>query len=193
MTMNTKNGIAWNGTRPEFEVTKRYMEEYIPGDTPAEDSGYGGGPGRYSIFLAQKGHDVTLFDLSGKNIRQAIEKAQEADVLLDSCIHGDALRLSEYLYKAEQYDVVLLMGPLYHLMREQDREKALQEALRVLKPGGLLFASFISTYAPIQVMPADCTISETWTDSSPVWRTELHNLVIISQTLISVGKKRRKI
>lgn len=93
---------------------------------------------------------MTLFDLSGKNIRQAIEKAQEADVLLDSCIHGDALRLSEYLYKAEQYDVVLLMGPLYHLMREQDREKALQEALRVLKPGGLLFASFISTYAPIQ-------------------------------------------
>lgn len=73
---------------------------------------------------------MTLFDLSGKNIRQAIEKAQEADVLLDSCIHGDALRLSEYLYKAEQYDVVLLMGPLYHLMREQDREKALQEALR---------------------------------------------------------------
>ena len=72
---------------------------------------------------------MTLFDLSGKNIRQAIEKAQEADVLLDSCIHGDALRLSEYLYKAEQYDVVLLMGPLYHLMREQDREKALQEAL----------------------------------------------------------------
>ena len=71
-------------------------------------------------------------------------------MLLDSCIHGDALRLSEYLYKAEQYDVVLLMGPLYHLMREQDREKALQEALRVLKPGGLLFASFISTYAPIQ-------------------------------------------
>ena len=140
--------LEWH--TPEFEVTKRYMEEYIPGDTPQKILDIGGGPGRYSIFLAQKGHDVTLFDLSGKNIRQAIEKAQEADVLLDSCIHGDALRLSEYLYKAEQYDVVLLMGPLYHLMREQDREKALQEALRVLKPGGLLFASFISTYAPIQ-------------------------------------------
>ena len=63
-----------------------YMEEYIPGDTPQKILDIGGGPGRYSIFLAQKGHDVTLFDLSGKNIRQAIEKAQEADVWLDSCI-----------------------------------------------------------------------------------------------------------
>ena len=120
---------------PEFEVTKRYMENIFQTIRRRRILDIGGGPGRYSIFLAQKGHDVTLFDLSGKNIRQAIEKAQEADVLLDSCIHGDALRLSEYLYKAEQYDVVLLMGPLYHLMREQDREKALQEALRVLKAG----------------------------------------------------------
>ena len=46
----------------------------------------GGGPGRYSIFLAQQGHQVTLLDLSGKNIRQAIERAKEADVHLDSCI-----------------------------------------------------------------------------------------------------------
>ena len=74
---------------------------------------------------------VTLLDLSGKNIRQALEKAAEAGVKLDSCIHGDALRLSEYLYKEEQFDVVLLMGPLYHLLRSQDREKALWEALRV--------------------------------------------------------------
>ena len=51
-------------------MTKRYMEEYIPNDTPQKILDIGGGPGRYSIFLAQKGHDVTLFDLSGKNIRQ---------------------------------------------------------------------------------------------------------------------------
>lgn len=134
---------------PEFEVTKRYMQQYIT-DSSHKILDIGGGPGRYSIFLARQGHEVTLFDLSGKNIRQAIEKAKEAGVHLDSCIHGDALRLSEYLYKEEQFDVVLLMGPLYHLLAEEDRKKALQEALRVLKPGGLLFASFISTYAPIQ-------------------------------------------
>lgn len=132
---------------PEFEVTKRYMDQYIAGSKKVVD--IGGGPGRYSIYLAQKGHEVTLVDLSGKHIRQAIEKAAEAGVHLDSSIHGDALRLHEYLYKAEQFDIVLLMGPLYHLLREEDRILALKEALRVLKPGGLLFASFISVYAPI--------------------------------------------
>lgn len=133
---------------PEFEVTKRYMLQYITGQKKILD--IGGGPGRYSIFLAQQGHEVTLVDLSGKHIRQAIDKAAEAGVHLDSSIHGDALRLHEYLYKKEQFDVVLLMGPLYHLTKEEDRLLALKEALRALRPGGLLIAAFISNYAPIQ-------------------------------------------
>ncbi|HJA31469.1 MAG: class I SAM-dependent methyltransferase [Clostridiales bacterium] len=138
--------LAWH--LPEFEVTRRYMQQYLA--TPQKVLDIGGGPGRYSIFLAQQGHEVTLLDLSGKNIRQAIEKAKEAGVHLDSCIHGNALWLSEYFYKEEQYDAVLLMGPLYHLLQEEDRKKALAEALRVLKPGGLMIASFISNYAPLQ-------------------------------------------
>lgn len=133
---------------PEFEVTKRYMQKYIT--KPGAVLDIGGGPGRYSIFLAQQGHAVTLVDLSGKHIRQAIDRAAEAGVHLDSCIHGDALRLHEYLYKKEQFDVVLLMGPLYHLLKEEDRIQALKEALYALKPGGLLMAAFISNYAPIQ-------------------------------------------
>lgn len=133
--------------RPEFEVTKRYLQKYITGQKKIVD--IGGGPGRYSIFLAQQGHEVTLVDLSGKHIRQAIDKAAEAGVHLDSSIHGDALRLHEYLYREEQFDVALLMGPLYHLHNEEDRKLALKEALRVLKPGGLLIASFISNYGTI--------------------------------------------
>ena len=138
--------LAWH--LPEFEVTKRYMLKYITGNKKVLD--IGGGPGRYSIFLAQQGHEVTLLDLSGKNIRQAINHAEEAGVHLDSCIHGNALWLHEYLYKEEQFDVVLLMGPLYHLLREEDRMQALQEAMRMLKPGGIMIAAFISAYAPIQ-------------------------------------------
>lgn len=133
---------------PEFEVTKRYMLQYIAGFQKVLD--IGGGPGRYSIFLAQQGHEVTLVDLSGKHIRQAIERAAEAGVRLEGSIHGNALLLHEYLYKEEQYDVVLLMGPLYHLLKEEDRIQSVKEAMRMLRPGGLLFASFISGYAPIQ-------------------------------------------
>ena len=88
--------LAWHKT--EFEVTKRYMREFISEGTQ-KILDIGGGPGRYAIFLTQQGHEVTLLDLSGKNIRQALEKAEEAGVKLDSYIHGDALRLSEYLYK----------------------------------------------------------------------------------------------
>ncbi|MBQ7839547.1 MAG: GNAT family N-acetyltransferase [Lachnospiraceae bacterium] len=138
---------------PEFEVTKRYMLKYITGNKKVLD--IGGGPGRYSIFLAQQGHEVTLLDLSGKNIRQAINKAEEAGVHLDSCIHGNALWLHEYLYREEQYDVVLLMGPLYHLLQEEDRIQALKEAMRMLKPGGIMIAAFISSYAPIQDYASD--------------------------------------
>ncbi len=139
------NRLAYHVT--EFEVTKRYLDRYITGSQKILD--VGGGPGRYSIYLTEKGHEVTLLDLSGKNIRQAVEQAEKAGVHLDSCIHGDALRLSEYLYKKEQFDAVLLMGPLYHLIREEDRKRALSEALGMLKPGGLIIAAFISTYAAI--------------------------------------------
>ena len=185
--------LEWH--TPEFEVTKkRYMEEYIPNDTPQKILDIGGGSGRYSIFLAQKGHDVTLFDLSGKNIRQAIEKAQEADVLLDSCIHGDALRLSEYLYKAEQYDVVLLMGPLYHLMREQDRGKSPAGGTAGVKAGwAFVRILYFDVCANSGLCQRTVRFRRYGQTPSPVWRTELHNLVKISQTPISVGEKRRKI
>ena len=45
------------------------------------------------------------------------------------------------------FDLVLVMGPLYHLVEPSDRDRAIREALRVLAPGGLLFASFITRYA----------------------------------------------
>lgn len=131
--------------RVEFDITKRIMDRFIP-DKPMEIIDIGGGPGRYSIYLAQKGHRVTLLDLSSKHIRIAKEKSKAYGVTLVDAIHGNALDLSQL---AQQYDVVLLMGPLYHLIQEEDRRKAVEEALKHLKPGGLLFASFISNYAAI--------------------------------------------
>ncbi|MDR7856762.1 class I SAM-dependent methyltransferase [Tissierella sp.] len=130
----------------EFDITKRYLDEYLTGEN-LEIFDIGGGPGRYSIYLAGKGHSVSLLDLSSRNIEVAKEKSAERGIVLEDYIHGNALELSKY---EQKYDVILLMGPLYHLIKESDRRAALEGALRLLKANGIIVASFISNYAPIQ-------------------------------------------
>lgn len=122
------------------------MDTYIPRE--AQDIiDIGGGPGRYSLYLAGKGHRVTLFDLSQHHIDVAKLKAKEQGVELAGYIKGNVLDMDGLHDKT--YDVVLLMGPLYHLTNEADRRNALSEALKLLKKDGILIASFISKSAPI--------------------------------------------
>ena len=132
--------------RVEFDITKKFLDQYIVGDN-LEIFDIGGGPGRYALYLAEKGHKLTLLDLSRKNIEVAKIESKKLNIEFESYIHGDVLEMDQ---EDEKYDVVLLMGPLYHLLKEKDRKIALEKSLRVLKPGGLIFAAFISNYAPIQ-------------------------------------------
>lgn len=128
----------------EFVLTAHMMERYIhPGDTILD---IGGGPGRYSIYFAGMGCQVTLVDLSQGNTALARRKAQEAGVPLTAyqanCLELEQLELGEY-------DHVFLMGPLYHLTEEADRLRAVELALRHLKPGGKLYISFILAFGGI--------------------------------------------
>lgn len=128
----------------EFLLTTWMMDRYIrPGDTVLD---IGGGPGRYSIYFAEKGCAVTLAELSEGNVAFAREKAAEAGVTLTAhavnCLELETLELG-------QFDHVFLMGPLYHLLEEEDRVRAVEIALRHLKPGGQLYASFILLFANI--------------------------------------------
>lgn len=125
--------------RPEFMLTVRFLERYIsPGDSILD---IGGGPGRYTMHLAEKGCRVTLFDLSDENVKFASVKARELGLPI-SAVCGDAREADKIVN--EQFDHILLMGPLYHLLEEEDRVKAVNAAISLLKPGGTLFASFIS-------------------------------------------------
>lgn len=129
----------------EFDITKRYLDEYIKGES-LKIFDIGGGPGRYAMYLSEKGHKVSLLDLSKRNIEVAREKSAEKGIILEDYIHGNALELDQY---DGEYDVILLMGPLYHLIDTDDRINCIQGALRLLKPNGLIVASFISNYAPL--------------------------------------------
>jgi len=131
----------WNriANRPEFLLTCRMLDRYIkPNDTVLD---IGGGPGRYSIYLAQKGCNATLFDLSSENTKFAQERAVECGHKIKT-VTGDAREADKLV--GGQLDHILLMGPLYHLLEEDDRIKAVNAALNLLKPNGILFASFIN-------------------------------------------------
>ncbi len=90
---------------------------------------------------------MTLLDLSRACVDLAQTKARERGVDLAGCHQGDARDLSAFT--PGSFDAVLLMGPLYHLLQEEERRAAVQEAVRVLTGGGLLFAAFIGRYAPL--------------------------------------------
>lgn len=133
--------------RTEFAVSLRALNEFLP-DPPGPVLDIGGGPGRYAIELAQRGYRVTVLDLSAESLRLARQKAKEARVDLAGLIHANAVDLGELL--SSSYEAVLLMGPLYHLLAGDEREQAVREATRVLRPRGRLFAAFITRFAPFR-------------------------------------------
>jgi ubiquinone/menaquinone biosynthesis C-methylase UbiE len=106
----------------------------------------GGGAGYYAFWLQEKGHEVSLVDLSPKNIELVNKHAANTGIRLTSSEIGDATDLH---FEKEQFDLVLLLGPLYHLINKDERVKALSEAKRILKPGGVLLAAVISRYASL--------------------------------------------
>lgn len=85
------------------------------------------------------GYTVTHLDLSAGVLELARRKARELGVELAELVQGNATDLGHFA--DQSFDTVLLMGPLYHLLEAREREQALHEARRVLRPGGPIFAS----------------------------------------------------
>jgi SAM-dependent methyltransferase len=101
----------------------------------------GGGPGAHAARLAERGHQLVLVDPLPRHVEQARSAAARAGF---SCLLGDARELA---LRDASVDAVLLLGPLYHLPRTADRQRALSEALRVLRPGGRLLAEVIPRHS----------------------------------------------
>src|SRR5438552_12946935 len=121
---------------------KQLVSRYLP-RRRATILDIGGGPGRYSFWLAGKGHRVHLVDAMPLHVRQARAAQRRARLPLASISLGDARKLD---FEDRTADTVLLFGPLYHLVERKERLEALSEAYRVLKHGGVVFAADICKF-----------------------------------------------
>ena len=119
----------------ELARTQEIILRHLP-PPPCGVLDVGGGPGVYARWLATRGHHVALIDASPFHVQQASEASRHhPHASIAECRLGDARRLD---VASDSVPVVLLLGPLYHLIDFEDRLQALREANRVLEPAGLL-------------------------------------------------------
>lgn len=132
--------------RVEFLTTVRYIEKYLTSGAKMLD--IGAGAGEYSLYFSRKGYAVSALELADSNI-EAFRKKLAAEDTVD-LVQGNALDLSRY--EDDFFDIVLLLGPLYHLHSEADQLRCIAEAKRVCKPGGKLFFALIANDMVILTM-----------------------------------------
>jgi len=130
--------------RLEFETTCTYLDRSLPGTGRVLD--VGGGPGRYAVWLAERGHEVTHCDLSAKQVRIAQDRVAE---------HGFATRVEhgqadvrDLPYEASKFDAVCCLGgPLSHVLDPAERSRAIGELGRVATTDGPVFVSVMGRLA----------------------------------------------
>lgn len=142
--------VEWNRlsaspiTRIEYMITRHSLEHHLT--PPGWILDVGSGPGRYAIDLAQMGFQVFMFDLLLEMLRFGQTKIAEAgmDRWVTAAV-GDMVTLP---YPSNTFDAVVSLGaPLSHLTEAHLRDTAVDEMVRVAKPGGLVFLTGLNRLA----------------------------------------------
>ena len=118
----------------EFETTMHHLRRFLRPGMQLLD--IGAGTGRYTSALMAEGYDVKAVELVKRNIQVFLDREPTADV-----VQGDARNMP--FIPTASADVTLLLGPLYHLIGDEEKLKALTEAKRVTKPDGLIFVAYL--------------------------------------------------
>ncbi|MCR4990867.1 MAG: class I SAM-dependent methyltransferase [Lachnospiraceae bacterium] len=137
----------------EFRVTMHYIKKLLKeiGKTGIKIADIGAGTGRYSIALTKEGYEV--FAAEPVNYNLGILKKHAREELTDGqkleAFASDARKLKRF--GDEEFDLTLLLGPLYHLHSTEDKVKALTEAKRITKKDGIILAGYVmADYAVVK-------------------------------------------
>jgi len=126
----------------ELESTLRLIDEHFPKTGHVVD--IGGGPGRYTIELLQRGYSVSLVDLSPQSIAFAEDALRHHGFHAERTVCADATDMK--IIPDRCADAALLLGPMYHLVVSDDRKQALRELRRVLRPGAPAIVGYINPW-----------------------------------------------
>lgn len=118
----------------EFETTMHHLRRFLRPEHNVLD--IGAGTGRYTSALMAEGYNVKAVELVRRNIEVFLKREPTADV-----VQGDAREMP--FIPTDSADITPLLGPLYHLIGDEEKVKALNEAKRVTKPGGLIFVAYL--------------------------------------------------
>ena len=129
--------------RVEYLTTRRYLDPLLTESCKIAE--IGAGTGRYSVTLAKEGYDVTAVELIQHNLDILISKLDGSENI-KTC-QGNALDL--HMLENNTYDITLLLGPMYHLYTEEEKITALQEAVRITKPGGHILVAYCMNEATV--------------------------------------------
>ena len=143
---------------PEWLTTIRWFDRLFAPCSRILDAC--AGTGRYSFYLAEKGHTVTACDLVEHNIG-LIKSKPDAGRLAGTAV-CNVLDLSQR-FDVESFDVVLCMGAMYHLPSDDEKTRAIRECTRVCKPGGLVVLSYMNYFAVVaaEIQPGLGDLEET--------------------------------
>lgn len=134
-----------NARKIEFITTTRIFNELFDDKKKVLDCA--AGTGVYAFYLADKGYDVTATDITPRHIDLINQKLMDKKYIINTSVL-DATNMN--IFEDESFDIVLNMGPFYHLITENQRYKCFSESLRVLKKGGILVTSYIPKYYVFQ-------------------------------------------
>lgn len=135
--LNTKHGNI------EFITAIHYIESYLKNFDNPKIIDIGAGTGKYSDYFEKKGYSVTAVELVKHNLKVIEKKNKNIKTFLRNATNLKGIA-------DNSYDITLLFGPLYHLLTDEEKIKAIEEAKRVTKRGGLIFISYyMNEYAVI--------------------------------------------